>query len=585
MEAHEIAGDASKFSVTLSEIDLPDGQKVNLPKPGVTVFVGPNNVGKSTILRQIQARIIQGSTVQAFPGAPTLIESVNIQLDGETSDVIAWLEKHSRKNGDMPNPIFSRHLASDFGMLQVEHEVRNATSGRGLNSLASHVFFYGDPWNRINFVQPVEMRNRIEDNPTHPVHALQDQHELFEKLSDLSSRVFKRSLTLDLLSKFLNVRVGTPAVPAPPFDKLTPEYRDAVSALPRLDSQGDGMRSFIGLMLPLITATYHVVLIDEPEAFLHPPQAAQLGRVLGELAKDKSMQIVLATHDKNLLAGLLQSDADISIVRLDRSPSNVTTARQLSVANLRRIWADPVLRHTNVLDGLFHKLTVLAEGDRDCTFYNAALEFLETQRELPVPPSEILFVPSGGKGGLPVLIEVLSSASVPIVASPDLDVLDDRAFLERLVRSFGGEWEYFERDYDQATLPFRKPREKFRISVILNALNEVFRGRENDIFDSNIADEFRTLVRSKESPWKALKKYGDLAWRGNPAAAAAAASLLDKLDALGIVTVRVGELEGFAPTLNVRKGPEWVPAAISAGYHEQQAAQDHLRRVVERVTE
>ncbi|MEV6116693.1 AAA family ATPase [Streptomyces sp. NPDC052109] len=330
---------------------------------------------------------------------------MGVQITGKEEDAIAWLEETSHVNRYVPNPTFSRHVAGNVNLFEVSQCLAGAASGMGLNSLTSFVLFYGDPWHRINFVNPVEMRNTLEEHPTHPVHALQDQHELFEELSDLSMRVFKSPLTLDLLSKMLNIRVGAPSVEAPPFDKVTLEYRNAISVLPRLDSQGDGMRSFIGLMLPLITATYQVVMIDEPEAFLHPPQATQLGRVLGQLAKEMSMQVVLATHDKNLLAGLLQSDADISIVRLDRSPSNVTTAHQLSVANLRRIWADPVLRHTNVLDGLFHKLTVLAEGDRDCTFYSAALEFLDTQQELPVPPSEILFVPSGGKGGLPVLID------------------------------------------------------------------------------------------------------------------------------------------------------------------------------------
>ncbi|MEV7389466.1 AAA family ATPase [Streptomyces sp. NPDC091215] len=584
MEAQRNTSDADNFSVSLSGITLPGGQDINFPKPGVTVFVGPNNVGKSTMLKQIQAKVNQGAISHFYP-APTLIESADVQLTGGEGDAIAWLEKHSRKDKNPLNPTFSRHTTEAVNRLTVKQSLDSAANGRGLQSLTSFFLFYGDPWNRINFTNPVEMRNTAEEHPIHPVHALQDQHELFEELSDLSVRVFKSPLTLDLLSRMLNIRVGTPSVEAPPFDKVTSEYRDAISILPRLQGQGDGMRSFIGLMLPLITATYHVVLIDEPEAFLHPPQAAQLGKVLGQLAKDKSMQIVLATHDKNLLAGLLQSDADISIVRLDRSPSNVTTARQLSVANLRRIWSDPVLRHTNVLDGLFHKLTVLAEGDRDCTFYNAALEFLDTQQELPVPPSEILFVPSGGKGGLPVLIEVLSSASVPIAASPDLDVLNDRAFLQRLIKSYGGEWSDIEEDYNQATQPFRQPRDRFLISVILKSLNDAFKGRESDIFNSTAADEFRTLVRSKESPWKALKQYGESAWRGNPTAAAAAARLLEKLDALGIVAVRVGELEGFAPTLDVRKGPEWVPAAISGGYHEQQAAQDHLRRVVKRAVE
>ncbi|MFJ4785446.1 AAA family ATPase [Streptomyces sp. NPDC088794] len=576
----EAVGQASNFSVSFGDVHIAPGQKITLPAPGVTVFVGPNNVGKSTVLRQMHAISSQGVAGKPFPGAPTLIGGVGIKVSGDHKDALAWLEQHSRSREDISPRRFYRPGGGEVQSQSIQHFLSTGMEGSGLGSLQPFVVYFGDPWNRISSVSPVEMRETLDQPPLHAIHALQDDPDVFKELNDLCLRVFKHPLTLDSLTRSVNIRVGVPTVDVPPVDRVTQGYREALSELPRLEHQGDGMRSFIGLMLPLITSTYHVVLIDEPEAFLHPPQANQLGKILGALAKEKSMQIVMATHDKNVLAGLLQSDADISIVRLDRTSSDITTAHQLSVANLQRIWEDPVLRHTNVLDGLFHKLTVLAEGDRDCTFFSAALESLSAKRELPLSPSDVLFVPSGGKGGLPLLIEVLSSASVPIVASPDLDVLDDKGFLERLVVSFGGDWADFSGDYGQAVQPFIQPREKFRVSVVLNSLNEVFKDRSSEIFNSDVAEEFRTLVRSRESPWKTLKLFGETAWNGNPAAAAAAQSLLGKLDALGIVAVRVGELERFAPTLNVRKGPEWVPAAISAGYHEKQAAQDHVTRIL-----
>lgn len=576
----EPVGRAEEFSVTFVDITIPQEQRVTLPAPGVTVFVGPNNVGKSTVLRQMHATSAMGHAGESYPGAPKLIEAMTIQVTGGVDDARSWLRQHSRSVEQPGNWRFYKPGGGDLQSQSIPHYLSLSQNGQGLSSLQPFVVFYGDPWNRIGSVGPVEMRDSIEQPPSHAIHALQDDNCLFAELNELCLQVFKRPLTLDVLSKNINIRVGTPECEVPPVDKVTPEYRTALSSLPRLENQGDGMRSFIGLMLPLISATYQVVLIDEPEAFLHPPQATQLGKILGTLAKQKEMQIVMATHDKNVLAGLLQSDAEISIVRLDRTSANETTAHQLSVSNLKRIWADPVLRHTNVLDGLFHKLTVLAEGDRDCTFFSAALEHLGDQQEIGLSPSDVLFVPSGGKGGLPVLIDVLSSASVPIIASPDLDVLDDKDFLKRLVLSFDGDWGDFEKLYDQATIPFRQPREKFHVSVVLGSLNEYFRNRMGDVFTSKVADEFRTLVRAKESPWKALKRYGEAAWNGDPAAATAAMILLEKLDALGIVAVRVGELEKFAPTLNVKKGPEWVPAAISAGYHQKEAAQDHLKRLL-----
>ncbi|MGW3149098.1 AAA family ATPase [Streptomyces sp. NPDC001177] len=93
--------------------------------------------------------------------------------------------------------------------------------------------------------------------------------------------VFRRPLTLDRLSKRVNPRVGDPGIPTPKIDRVTEEYLSALASLPGLMQQGDGMRSLLGLLVPLVTSLYPIVFIDEPEAFLHPPQATALGRILG----------------------------------------------------------------------------------------------------------------------------------------------------------------------------------------------------------------------------------------------------------------------------------------------------------------
>ena len=114
------------------------------------------------------------------------------------------------------------------------------------------------------------------------------------------------------------------------------------------------MRSLLGLLLPLISATHQVVLVDEPEAFLHPPQARALGSALARLAKQRQLQVIVATHDRNIVSGLLKAEnVDVSVARLSRS-ENTTQSHQLDANNLRAIWGDPVLRYSNALDGLFH---------------------------------------------------------------------------------------------------------------------------------------------------------------------------------------------------------------------------------------
>ena len=67
-----------------------------------------------------------------------------------------------------------------------------------------------------------------------------------------------------------------------------------------LHEQGDGMRSFILVLINAIISNYSIVFIDEPEAFLHPPQAQLLGKIL---SKDLPLerQLFLATHSEDFL--------------------------------------------------------------------------------------------------------------------------------------------------------------------------------------------------------------------------------------------------------------------------------------------
>ena len=49
-----------------------------------------------------------------------------------------------------------------------------------------------------------------------------------------------------------------------------------------LDEQGDGFRSYVGVVLSVLLSEGRTILLDEPEAFLHPMQARRLGAWLAE---------------------------------------------------------------------------------------------------------------------------------------------------------------------------------------------------------------------------------------------------------------------------------------------------------------
>ena len=60
-------------------------------------------------------------------------------------------------------------------------------------------------------------------------------------------------------------------------DRVSDPYVQAVRMNPLLDKQGDGMKSYAGILFEAVVANLDITLIDEPEAFLHPPQMRRLG--------------------------------------------------------------------------------------------------------------------------------------------------------------------------------------------------------------------------------------------------------------------------------------------------------------------
>jgi hypothetical protein len=374
----------------------------------------------------------------------------------------------------------------------------------------------------------------------------------------------------------LQLRVGLPSVEAPKVDRITREYAKAIAELEPLENQGDGIKSLMGLLMPLVTTPSRIMLIDEPEAFLHPPQAKIVGTILGEISAERDIQLFLATHDRNLLVGLLEAEVPVTVIRLDRG-AETTAVHQLNPQLVRELWDEPVLRYSNVLDGLFHRGVVLAEADGDCRFYAASLDGART---LPFAPGDIQFVPVGGKDGFPRVIKALRSVSVPLVVVADLDVLNDNQKTRTLVESMGGSWGDFEEDYRISTHQFRAPRTPKTRAHVLELARKVLGEDPKNLYDKETELILQAAIRADRSPWQDLKKYGIRAFKGGQAINAIG-RLLDRLESIGIVLVREGELESLAPNVQSKKGPEWIVEALQSQAHLQNRAQEHIARVIQ----
>lgn len=209
--------------------------------------------------------------------------------------------------------------------------------GIGYNIHSSHLNYFDGATDRHPiapfFVKRLKTETRIQDSsaapsialfqnpPTHPIHSLLMDDVLASDISDKFNHAFGLDLTtfragggnFPLFVGNKPVKVGS--------DELSKLFIDELLRTNvRLDEQGDGMRSFVTVLLHVLASTSHSIqLLDEPEAFLHPPQARLLGRYIAEKRRDNS-QLFIATHSTDVLDGLIEGGANkVRIVRLRRN--------------------------------------------------------------------------------------------------------------------------------------------------------------------------------------------------------------------------------------------------------------------------
>lgn len=537
--------------VSIRTIRVSDGTIVSVPKDGLVVFVGPNNAGKSRALKDIREVSRSPETLGVVVRDVKLLKS----------DEPDWI----------PNRISSRRVDGRLiydvpgwgGVALSDIESMWLNERNGLQYLTDLFFLLADGTSRLTAGSSQPSFDVAREAASAPLHRVYVDPELEEELDRLCQEAFNLELSVDRFGgNMTNLRAGVKPTAGYKNSIPTKEYLSQLKEMSLLEEQGDGVRAYVGLLLLILAGSADILLIDEPEAFLHPPQARLLGRVLGDKARGK--QGFIATHSTDFLQGVLSSQRPTKIVRITRD-GDINHASVLGQERLKELWSDSLLRHSNVLDGLFHDAVVICESDSDCMYYSAVMEHLPVKEAKSLKrPSELLFTYSSTKSRMAVVASALRAVQVPVVVVGDFDLLrKEPNDLQKLVKDMGGNYENFRSDHEKVAkslepiMPLSKIALKDAFNFAIDEIDEL-------VIDDKAALRLRKMVKG-ESGWDKAKK-GGIAMVGGGDARKAADRLIAGLKDLGILIVEVGEVEGFVPQVGGH-GPKWVAAVLADDLH------------------
>jgi len=525
-------------------MSFTNGTTIKLVSDSLLVAVGPNNSGKSALLRSIISQIretspeIQKSPLAAF----SLVRSTPFE------DVLRLIE-HARTPSSSTEPLYqlpgySFYESNARGWWQGDQPLIGYFGRLVISELATRTRL--TDCDLQSSFDPFEPKDGH-----HPFQRMYSDPDLEAKVSGIVRRAFKKDLIVQ--------RAGASKIPVYVDNKFAREsgdeqysaqYVQKLQRLDRLEFQGDGIRSFVSIAARVLTEQRPIQIIDEPEAFLHPPQARLIGEVIASYSTGR--QALVATHSSDVLQGLLADGASrVTVVRLSRTKDG-GQATFLPADQVAALWNDPILRFSNILDGLFHDAVVLAEGDSDCRFYEAIAKTNIPGETRP----DVHYTYAGGKGRLPTVIKALKGLNVPVATVVDFDVLNAEHPIKDIVGAQGGDWSAIKPDWlrlkgfvetNPAFVGADQYREK--VETLLASCPP------GGVVPKETLSEIEKLSK-RASPWQLVKEKG---LHGLPSGEATEVGelVLQKLAEIGIFVAPNGAVEGFYASLG-GKGRRWL---------------------------
>ena len=504
--------------ITMVAGSTPGQPPLEVDLSSVTVFVGPNNSGKSRTLQEIEnwirspkppnGLVVNSIEFDAWTGAD--IEKAVNELEVEPNltevlqpDHVLIGKLHPQNNSPVRIQIHRPSLVQE-----AQHP--NGQRQRYATFLSMFTLKL-DGTNRLALANS-QKSGDLQDTALNHLAHLFVNNTARSKLSKIVRDAFGKYLVIDptKIGEFrfrLSSRSPVEEREEKGWDSKAQKFHN--EAMP-ITEASDGVKAFVGMLSTIISGDPKITIIDEPEAFLHPSLSDRLGKEISAALKPNN-RVFVSTHSASFLMGCVQSGVGVNIVRLTYD-DKMATARLLTRAKIVPLMRNPLLRSVGVLNALFYNAVVVTESDADRAFYQEVNERLLAVNDLR-GISGCLFLNAQNKQTVWDIVKPLRELGIPAAGVVDIDILKEG----------GAVW--------------KKPLEGAFIPSLSHA---------------SLQAERDSLLKAFESTGKDMKKDGgiDLLSTSDKEACN---NLFQKLSEYGIFIVPNGELETWLPELDVER--------------------------------
>jgi ABC-type transporter Mla maintaining outer membrane lipid asymmetry ATPase subunit MlaF len=532
----------------IKSLRFSGGEEVQLEPGSLLLLVGPNNSGKSVALREIEDWL---KPSHLKPEIRFVIRAVEFQ-DVTVDDLF-----------ELSTAMYpTSEVAGGTVVIQMGGGKRFQLHRRGPLQAWYEACFYFlvqrlDTETRLTYANAI---GRVDvfggEPPNAGIHWLQKDEAIYRQVSATVRGAFGADLIINWGgSTTVGFHVGDPPITTVERDRVSQPYLEELNRLPRLEQLGDGIRSFVATVLAAYVGPHPIVLIDEPEAFLHPPQAARLGAVLGRLTSEQKRQAIVATHSADFIKGVLSVPGNTVICRVERSGS-VNHAYALNAADIQQFWSSPLLRSSQAIAGIFHEGVVVCEADADARFYESVLSTVAPEFSRPI---DLYFVHGGGKGALSTLSAAYRRLQIPTAVIADIDLLRNYSEFSAVYSALGGDPSALKSMFNEVSTQLGDQGPVLSVTAFATEFRELLTVIEAEKRVSPDSRRKGSELLENAADWSEAKKYGLDKLKGG--ARDRAKALVGECQKIGLFLVPKGELEGWW-----RDGPAgkrvWIVAAI-----------------------